>query len=222
MAVSASIIAGMSWITVVASLNVSAQVALPDWVRGRGLAMYVTVFFGTMTIGSVLWGEIAGIAGLPITHFIAAGTALLAIPLTWRWKLQTGAGIDFTPSMHWPEPVVSDTVEDDAGPVMVTVEYRITPKDREAFLIALNRVAHERKRDGAYAWRVFQNAADEGRFLETFLVESWMEHLRQHHRVTNADRVMQEHVQRFVRVEPVVTHLVSAEPGRAPTKQMRE
>ena len=46
MAVSASIIAGMSWIGVLAKFNVSAQVALPDWVRGRGLAMYVTVFFG--------------------------------------------------------------------------------------------------------------------------------------------------------------------------------
>jgi hypothetical protein len=84
MAVGASLIAGMSWMAVVANLNVSAQVALPDWVRGRGLAMYVTVFFGTMTIGSVLWGEMAGFTGLPVTHFIAAAGALLAIPLTQR------------------------------------------------------------------------------------------------------------------------------------------
>lgn len=46
-AVLASIVAGMSWIAVLASLNVSVQVALPDWIRGRGLAMYQTVFFGT-------------------------------------------------------------------------------------------------------------------------------------------------------------------------------
>ena len=151
MAVSASIIAGMSWIGVLAKFNVSAQVALPDWVRGRGLAMYVTVFFGTMTIGSALWGEIAGTAGLPLTHFIAAAGALLAIPLTAHWKLQTGAGIDLTPSMHWPQPIVTEAVEVDAGPVMVTVEYRIAATDREEFLAALERLAHERKRDGAYA-----------------------------------------------------------------------
>ncbi len=37
-AVAASLIAGASWIAAVSSLNVSAQVALPDWVRARGLA----------------------------------------------------------------------------------------------------------------------------------------------------------------------------------------
>ena len=80
MALSASIIAGVSWIAVLASLNVSAQVALPDWVRGRGLAMFVTVFFGAMTVGSAVWGQVAGMIGLPDTHFIAAAGALIAIP----------------------------------------------------------------------------------------------------------------------------------------------
>ena len=35
-----------------ATLFVSAQVALPEWVRGRGLAVFLTVYFGAMTIGS--------------------------------------------------------------------------------------------------------------------------------------------------------------------------
>ena len=170
-AVLASFIAGACWITVLANLNVSAQVALPDWVRGRGLAMYVMVFFGTMTIGSVMWGGIAGFVGLPLTHFIAAAGALLAIPLTRRWKLQTGAQIDLTPSMHWPDPIVTQSVEEDAGPVMVSIEYRIEPKDRDPFLVAINKIAEERKRDGAYAWGIFEDTADRGRFVEAFLVE---------------------------------------------------
>jgi MFS family permease len=214
MALAASAIAGLSWIAVLASLNVSAQVALPDWVRGRGLAMYVTVFFGTMTIGSALWGKVAGMAGLPLAHFIAAGGALIAIPLTRHWKLQTGLGIDLTPSMHWPAPIVAQEVEDDRGPVLVTVEYRVDRKNREAFLSGLARVGHERRRDGAYSWGVFEDTAEDGRFLETFLVESWLEHLRQHKRVTNADRVLQEHVHRHVRGKPKVTHLVAAEFAR--------
>src|SRR6185437_11430730 len=74
----ASILAGASWITVVASLNVSAQVALPHWIRGRGLATSLAVFFGTMTIGSALWGEMASVTGLSIAHFIAAAGALAA------------------------------------------------------------------------------------------------------------------------------------------------
>ncbi len=94
---------------------------------------------------------------------------------------------------------------------MVTVEYRIDPASREAFLTALEALSRERKRDGAYAWAVFQDTADEGRFLETFLLDSWLEHLRQHKRVTNADRVLQEHVRRFLKAEVIVTHLIAAE-----------
>ena len=211
-AMAASVLAGISWIAVLSSLNVSAQFALPEWVRGRGLAMYMTVFFGATTLGSAIWGEVASMAGLPAAHFVAAAGALLAIPLTWRWKLQTAQGMDLTPSMSWPAPIVTGHVGNDQGPVMVTVEYRISPKDREAFLTALERLSHERRRDGAYAWGIFEDIADRSRFLETFFVESWLEHLRQHERVTNADRMLQDHIHRLVQGTPKITHLIAAEP----------
>jgi MFS family permease len=212
-ALSASVVAGVSWIAVLASLNVSAQVALPEWVRGRGLAMFVTAFFGAVSLGSAIWGQVAGAFGLPAAHLLAATGVLVAIPLTWRWKLQTGAGIDLTPSMHWPAPVVTHELEQDRGPVLVTVEYRIDPKDREPFLAALENLGRGRRRDGAYAWGVFEDAAAEGRMVETFLVESWLEHLRQHERVTNADRVLQNAVYRFhAEGSPRVTHLIASEP----------
>ncbi len=213
----ASVVAGASWIAVLASLNVSAQVALPDWVRGRGLALYVTVMFGAMTVGSVVWGQVAGMAGLPVAHFAAAAGILVAIPLTWRWKLQTGAGIDLTPSMHWPAPVISQHVENDQGPVLVTVEYRIaTPDNRQAFLVAIEKMAQERGRDGAYGWGIFEDIAQPGLFLESFLVESWLEHLRQHERVTNADRILQEHVHRLLKGTPKVRHMITVKPGDEP------
>jgi len=209
----ASVIAGMCWIAVVASLNVSAQLALPDWVRGRGLAMYVTVFFGTMTLGSVLWGGLANEVGLRWAHVVAAAGALLAIPLTRGWRLQTGTGLDLTPSMHWPEPIVGEDVEMDAGPVLVSVQYVVDSENRDAFLRAMDRVAAERKRDGAYAWGIFQDTADPNRFVETFLLESWIEHLRQHQRVTRSDQLVEQQVRQFLR-EPVrVTHLIAAEPA---------
>jgi hypothetical protein len=100
----------------------------------------------------------------------------------------------------------------DRGPVLVTVEYTIDPTNRAAFLAALATLGHERRRDGAYAWDVFEDAADDRRFVETFLLESWLEHLRQHERVTNADRVAQEAVRRFqMNGAPKVTHFVAAE-----------
>ena len=213
LALVASIIAGASWIAVLATLSVSAQVALPDWVRGRGLALYTTAFFGCLTVGSAAWGEIAVWVGLPDAHFLAAAGAIAAIPLTWRWKLQTGAGLDLSPSMHWPAPITAQNIARDRGPVLVTVEYDIDPKDREAFLEAIGKLEHSRRRDGAFAWGVFEDAAEAGRILETFLVELWMEHLRQHERVTKADRVVQDAVERFhLHGEPKVTHFIAAEP----------
>ena len=216
-AASASIIAGISWIVPVATLNVSAQVALPNWVRGRGLAMYVTVMFGSLSAGSAIWGQVANMAGLPVALFIAAAGALLAIPLTWRAKLQAGAGFDLTPSMHWPTPIVTQEVDRNQGPVLVTVEYRVLTEHRDAFLIAIDELARERRRDGAYAWGIFEDTALQGSFLETFFVTSWLEHLRQHERVTNADRVLQDKLLRLLEdPNPKVTHLIAAEPVSGP------
>jgi hypothetical protein len=192
---------------------VSAQVALPEWVRARGLALFMTVYFGAYTASSAAWGEIAALGGLPLAHFIAAAGALAIIPLTWRWHLQTGAGLDLTPSMHWPAPIVGHEIAQDRGPVLVTVEYHIDPAQRQPFLAALDRLGGERRRDGAYQWGVFENAAAPGHMVETFLVESWLEHLRQHERVTNADRILENEVLRFQSdgTPPRVTHMIAAQ-----------
>lgn len=209
-ALAASVIAGTCWIASLSTLNVSAQLALPDWVRARGLAIYVTVFFGSLALGSALWGEIAAWIGLPATHLVAAAGALLAIPLTRRWGLRTGPGLDLTPSMHWPAPVVAEDLEPSQGPVMVTVEYRVAQANREAFLRAIERIAGERRRDGAFAWGVFEDAAEPGRYVETFFVESWLEHLRQHERVTEADRAQQEKLEALLLAPANVSHLLAA------------
>jgi MFS family permease len=211
-AILASFIAGACWIAAVSSLNVSAQVALPEWVRGRGLAMYVTVMFGALTVGSAIWGELAVVAGLPAALLLAAAGAAIAIPLTRRWKLQTGANVDFSPSMQWPDPITTHAIEADRGPVLVTVEYLIDPKNRGAFLIALGQNSRERRRDGAYEWGIFEDPADDARFIEIFLTDSWLEHLRLHRRVTKADRISEQTVRRFqIGDGPKITHLVGAQ-----------
>jgi MFS family permease len=213
-ALAASIVAGVSWIAVLSAINVSAQVALPGWVRGRGLSIFSTVMFGGLAFGSALWGKVAALTSLPVAHFLAAAGALCAVPLLWRWKLQTGAGVDFTPSMHWPQPTVSHDIEADRGPVLVTIEYHIDPADRGAFVDAILQLAPERRRNGAFEWGLYEDTAQAGRFLETFLLDSWMEHLRQHERVTEADRTRQEAVNRFqTQGAPKVTHLIAWERG---------
>jgi predicted MFS family arabinose efflux permease len=217
-AVVACVVAGASWTVVLTNLYVSAQVSLPEWVRGRGLAIFLTVVFGAMTAGSALWGQVAGWEGLPVAHFAAAAGAVLAIPLSWRWKLQTGADLDLTPSMHWRAPVVTQKVENSDGPVLVTVEYHIDDKDRIAFLAALQELGHERKRDGAFAWGVFEDTASTGRYIETFLIESWLELMHSYERVTKADRILEEHIREFLTAAPVIHHMVASERRRRSRK----
>ena len=207
----ACVIAGSSWIAVLANLNVSAQLALPEWVKGRGLAIYVTVFFGVMTLGSVVWGQVASIGGLPLAHLSAAAGAVLAVLLTWHWRLQTGSGPDLTPSMSWPTPVVNESIDGDSGPVLVIVEYMINPNDRETFLDAAEALSHERGRDGAFAWGIFEDVASPGRMVETFYVESWFEHLRQHERVTKADRAIEKKIHALLVSATRTTHLLSSQ-----------
>lgn len=210
-AIIASLLAGVSWISSVSTLNVSAQVALPQWVRGRGLAAYVTVMFGALTIGSAIWGELATHLGASASLLTAAAGAVIAIVLTRAWKLQAGAGVDLSPSMHWPEPLTSTAVEPDRGPVLVTIEYHIDPSNREGFLRAIGSSAKERRRDGAYNWGIFEDPAAEGRIIETFMTDSWLDHLRQHQRVTNADRLLEAAARKFqVGAGPIATHWIGA------------
>lgn len=207
----AALLAGAAWTIVLASLYVSAQIALPDWVRARGLAIFLTVIAGSVTVGSAVWGEIATTEGLRIAHFAAAAGALLAIPLTWRWKLQSAQGIDLSPSMHWRAPMLAKQPADENGPVLVTVKYRIDGEDSAPFLCAIEEIGDQRRRDGAYAWGIFEDVAEKGLFLETFLIESWLEakHLRE--RVTNADRLVEEYVQGLVKNVPDVTLLIASD-----------
>ncbi len=212
-AVIASAVAGVSWIVVLSSLNVSAQLSLPEWVRGRGLAIYVTVFNGAMTLGSLIWGQVAAVEGISMAHFIAAAGMLIGVAATWRFKLDTDAAIDLTPSMHWPVPVVGTSIEHNAGPVLVTVEYRVRAEDRGAFLSAIQRVGSERVRDGAYTWGVFEDVSERNVFIETFYSECWLEHMRQHERVTNADRVIEEGIRHRLTAAPRITHYVAPPDG---------
>ena len=71
------------------SANTAAQTLLPNWVRGRGLAVYLMVFYGAMTVGSLLWGRVADAGGLPLAFGAAAGLGLGALLLAF-WKPPVG------------------------------------------------------------------------------------------------------------------------------------
>jgi len=98
----------------------------------------------------------------------------------------------------------------DDGPVLVTVEYFVDAHHAGAFGHAMRKYEHVRRRDGASRWGLYYDTEVSDRYVETFVVGSWAEHLRQHARVTEADRELEEHVQALVRGEPTVKHLIDA------------
>jgi MFS family permease len=190
----AMLLSGAAWLTILAALQVTAQLALPEWVRARGLALFMVTFMACMAGGSTLWGQVAKLAGIPAALMLAALGALIGLLLAWRLRLGGGDLLDFTPSLHWPPPMVEQEPEPDHGPVLVTLEYQVDPSRRQEFLTLMRQLGRTRRRDGAFRWRLFHDAAAADRFLECFLVDSWLEHLRQHERFTVADRALQEQI----------------------------
>lgn len=207
---------GAAWITALTTLNGAAQAILPNWVRGRSLAVYLTVFNGAMTAGSLGWGAVAELTGVPFT-LVAGALGLTVSGLIFHLVKLPKGDADLVASNHWPEPLTAEPVDHDRGPVLILIEYRVAKENREAFLRAITLLSRERRRDGAYGWGITEDAADPERILEWFMVESWAEHLRQHHRVSKADADVQEQVRSFHKgmEDPVVQHFLTIDhPGR--------
>ena len=195
---------GVAWIATLSALQVAAQITLPPWVRARGLAAFVVVFMGGMSLGAILWGQVATRIGIPAALSLAALGMVGAIPLTWRFKLGQHELLNFTPSADWPLPVLAETPEPDV-PVMVSIEYRIQADKRVEFVAEMQQVREMRRRNGAYFWQLFHDSTDPTCFLEVFMDESWTEHLRFHERASVADREILRRAQQYL-VPGLQTH----------------
>ena len=119
---------------------------------------------------------------------------------------------DLSPWNHWRRPGVIKEVESDLyhGPVLVTVEYSVIPEKEAEFVKAIHEYARIRRRDGAYQWGIFRDTETAHRYLETFMVNSWGEHMRQHERQTQADGALERRLSNYVSGEPKVRHMIYA------------
>ncbi|MGK3128269.1 MFS transporter [Pantoea sp. C8B4] len=204
------LVLGVGWIIALTTLNGVAQAVLPDWVRGRGLAVYLMVFNGTLAGGSLAWGLIAQQLGLATTLMIAGAGLVITGVLLKRLALPAGEA-DLQPAEHWAAPVVHNDVDVRHGPVLIQIRYRIPQEDRAAFKKAIHKLAQSRRRDGAYSWGLMEQTDDPTALLEWFMVESWQEHMRQHQRVSHADAELQQAVLQYHQGEeaPQVSHHIA-------------
>jgi MFS family permease len=206
---------GGMWLTLLSTFNASVQSAVPAWVRGRVVSVSILVFFGSVASGSAAWGWVADRFGMTAAFTAAAAGLLAGLLATFRLRLSKATRLDLSPSVHWPAPDVIKRAAPHQGPVVVTVEYEIEPKKLRHFRRVMKRVRRIRKRDGAINWALLANVERPNHYTETFVVESWVEHLRQHERVTVTDRAVLEKARSFHvgKEPPRVTHFI-VEPVR--------
>jgi len=193
LAVLAMTVAGMAWIVTANSLTVSAQMALPNWVRARGMSIYQMALMGGMASGAALWGYIAGQTSVTISVCTASVLGSLAMLLTPRLNVRLAQDEDMSPARiasSAPEPAID--IQPNEGPVMVTVEHLIDPERADDFNAIMQETRRARLRQGALSWGLFRDAAQPGRYIEYFLDENWIEHQRRLERFTAADIGLRE------------------------------
>ncbi|WP_140628505.1 MFS transporter [Methylibium rhizosphaerae] len=192
LALPAMFVAGMAWISTANSLTVAAQMSLPNWVRARGMAVYQMALMGGSAAGAALWGQVAGWTDVPTSIVIASIAGPLVLLLTRGLTLQGGADEDFSPARPANDPMPAIDVRADDGPVLITIEYRIDPANAEAFAAVMQETRRARLRQGALSWGLFHDTEVPGRYVETLVDESWVEHLRRLERFTAADVGLRE------------------------------
>ncbi|MBO2010247.1 MFS transporter [Hymenobacter negativus] len=204
-------ISGIAWLMVMTSFSTTVQLSVPRWVQARVISVYMLVFQAGLSVGSLVWGELADHLSLEIALLAAAGWMLASTLLALPFPMKSAEGLDLAPAEHWPDPTTKGPIDPDDGPVLVMVEYRIDPTDWAAFQAAAEKLKRLRLRDGALRAGVFSDVAQPTRITEFFYVATWGEHERQHHRFTREDQVVEARVRQFHRgpEEPRVTHFLS-------------
>jgi MFS family permease len=200
---------GASWTVFMSLFNIMVQDLAPDWVRARVLAVYLFVFQGSVAVGSTLWGIVASHTNVHVTLAVASIGTGACLFLGALFKLPNTA-VDLSTWDHWVKPTMLEEPGPDQGPVMVTLKYVIDPAKAPEFLRQVYKYERIRRRDGATRWGVFFDTEARDVYLESFLVDSWAEHERQHARFTLADSELEKRVLSYTLKPVEIKHYISA------------
>jgi MFS family permease len=208
----ALVIAGAGWLVFISVVTALVQTLAPDWVRARAVAVFILVFQGGLAAGSALWGGVATAFGFQVA-FVCAGIGTIGTIVIGVFSKLPDAKTDTTPWNHWRMPAIIEDVAPalEHGAVFVTVRYRVRQAHDAAFVLAMEDMRLIRRRDGASWWGVFRDLERADVFLETFLVTSWAEHVRQHDRFTLGDGRVETEIRSHIVEEPLVEHFIRPE-----------
>jgi MFS family permease len=185
-------IAGMSWMAVNATTSTVVQTCAANWVRARVASVYLLTLMGAMAMGGAIWGALAEKLGLQQSLSLAALTLVLGLLLTRKAKLALGQEADYAMVFQPTDRLlVPEQLNPGPGPVSIEITYQVAPDDRDGFLEAVYAVGQARRRNGAQHWRLYSDLDESGHYIERFIVESWLDYLRQESRLTRADQLQE-------------------------------
>jgi len=197
-------VAGGCWTLALSTFNITVQTSVPRWVTGRALAAYQMCVFGGLALGSVVSGQIARSAGTEEALMFAGVAMLVGLVAARRYAIKSSESIDLNPHTLPLNSLPQLDLDPRAGPIIVTIEYRVAQENSAAFVEAAHKLALLRRGDGASDWTLIQDLDEPERWIERFQAPTWLDHLRRQSRMTVATHAASEFVRTFHYGDPPV------------------
>lgn len=184
-------VAGAAYMLNIALLNVGVQLSAPRWVTARAIAWFQASLTGGIAIGAWIWGMVASDWGVS-TALIASGVTLLLSPLlglVLPMPPVSTADVEMVEIANEPEVALALTAR--SGPIVIEIDYRVSPEVARQFYDVMLKMQRTRLRNGAFDWSLSRDIADPELWTERYHCPTWADYLRLRSRFTHADRELQ-------------------------------
>lgn len=182
---------GAGWVVTWTGLDVSVQLSSPRWVVGRTLSIYSALSAGGIAAGSWLWGMVAENYSLTLALESSAGALLLVAATGFLLPIRQWKESDLDPSA-FETPELALDLKWRSGPIVVKIDYSIPENNVEAFLDQMRERRRVQSRVGARHWNLQRDLQEPLHWTETFRTPTWMDYLRLNHRLTAADKELDQ------------------------------
>lgn len=193
-ATTALALGGAGWVIAWSGLSVSVQLASPRWIVGRTLSINNALTYGGLAAGSWIWGAVAQKYSLTCALEASAGTLLLVAAAGILLPLRECGESDLDPLEGFDAPAVTLDLNPRSGPIVVKVDYLIAERNVDTFLSLMRERRRVQSRAGARHWTLLRNLQEPSQWTETFRTPTWTDFLRLNHRLTTADKELDERI----------------------------
>lgn len=184
---------GAGWVVTWTGLDVSVQLASPRWVVGRTLSIHYALSSGGIAAGSWLWGSVAETYSLTLALEVSAGALMMVAATGFLMPIRQWQDSDQDP-FGFETPQLALDLKPRSGPIVVKIEYSIPEANVEPFLDRMQERRRVQSRVGARHWNLQRDLQDPLLWTETFRTPTWMDYLRLNHRLTTADKELDQHL----------------------------